>query len=273
MPVLQVERFAVLGRPVMRRRSDAARTGGHRYRSWVRPCTAATRVAEIVPDDFGIHMRAQAPGTGTVAPPGDAIRSHNDFDRNAIQPRLVARDASELFARLGIGIERRVLALCAGADYGPAKRWPAAHFAAVAAARIDAGWQVWLIGGANDAAITREIRDRLEAREREHCRDLAGRTTLGEAVDLLACAAAVLSNDTGLMHIAAALDRPLLAIYGSSSAQFTPPLGARAVVLSPAIACAPCYARECRFGHYRCLAEHTPQRVLQRLDDAQRLAS
>lgn len=188
-------------------------------------------------------------------------------------PRLVASPANALRRCLGLDGERPVLALCPGAEFGPAKRWPAAHFAAVAAARIDTGWQVWLIGGPGDAVLTRQICDRLGASARPHCHDLAGRTTLGEAVDLLACAEAVLCNDSGLMHVSAALGRPLVAIYGSSSPQFTPPLGARAVVLSPVIDCAPCFARECRFGHYRCLAEHSPQHALQALDHAQRLAS
>jgi heptosyltransferase-2 len=207
-----------------------------------------------------------------LAVPARAIR-----DRHAQgalpQPRLLAVSADALRQRLGIDGERSVLALCPGADYGPAKRWPAAHFAAVAAARIAAGWQVWLMGSADDAAVTREIRDRLEAPAREHCHDLAGRTTLGEAVDLLACAAVVLSNDTGLMHVAAALDRPLLAIFGSSSPRFTPPLSGRARVLASSIDCAPCYARSCRFGHYRCLAEQGPEAVAGVLCEMERSTS
>jgi heptosyltransferase II len=164
----------------------------------------------------------------------------------------------QLRERFGLDTQRPVLALCPGAEFGASKRWPATHFATVASAMIDAGWQVWLFGSAADRATTASI----AAAQRAHCSDLAGRTSLGEAVDLLACSSAVLSNDSGLMHVAAALGRPVVVVYGGSSPRFTPPLSDDAVTLLPTIACAPCFARECRYGHYRCLQQQSPETVL-----------
>ena len=110
--------------------------------------------------------------------------------------------------------------LCPGAEYGPAKRWPAEHFAASPRDLAERGWQVWLIGSSKDRAIGAQIEQLSGGR----CRNLCGSTGLDEAVDLLSAAQVVVSNDSGLMHVAAALDRPMLALYGSSSPAFTPPL-------------------------------------------------
>jgi heptosyltransferase-2 len=156
-----------------------------------------------------------------------------------------------------------VLALCPGAEYGPAKRWPQAHYAAVARDRIAAGWQVWLFGSAKDQAVSAEI----QAAAGGGCLDLTGRTSLAEAIDLLSLADAVVSNDSGLMHVAAALERPLVAVYGSSDPGFTPPLNARKRILSLDLDCSPCFRRECPQGHLDCLVRLTPERVLAALEE------
>jgi heptosyltransferase II len=171
----------------------------------------------------------------------------------------VARDA--LLARLGLRTNPPVACLCPGAEYGPAKRWPVEHFAALAAQLSQRGWQVWLIGSAKDSAIGTQIAELSGGR----CRNLCGATSLDEAVDLLSAAHAVVSNDSGLMHIAAALDRPMLALYGSSSPAFTPPLSARAEVIRLQLPCSPCFARECPLGHFKCMRDLEPERVLERL--------
>ncbi len=119
------------------------------------------------------------------------------------------------------------MALCVGAEYGPAKRWPAAHFAALARALMAAGRGVWLIGGPGDAPIGAEV-----ATLAPGAVDLTGKTTLGEAIELIAAAGAVVSNDSGLMHVAAALGRPVIGLYGATSPDFTPPLSTDAVILS-----------------------------------------
>jgi len=152
-----------------------------------------------------------------------------------------------------------VLALCPGAEFGTAKCWPPEYFAQLATSYLQQGWQVLLFGSDND----RQVCALIHAASGGHpaCIDLAGRTSLAQAVDLLSLAAAVVSNDSGLMHIAAALGRPLLAIYGATSPEFTPPLGTRAALQVSDIDCAPCFQRECPLGHHRCMRDTLPEVV------------
>ncbi len=187
------------------------------------------------------------------------------------QPRLVIDNASReaALAKFGLSLDRPVLALCPGAEFGEAKRWPAEHYAKVAELQIRAGWQVWLFGSKNDHPGCEEIRARLIPGLREESVNLAGETSLAEAIDLLSCAGAVVSNDSGLMHVAAALNRPLVAVYGSTSPQFTPPLAEQVEIVRLGLECSPCFERTCRFGHYNCLRDLSPQPVL---DALQRLA-
>jgi heptosyltransferase II len=163
-----------------------------------------------------------------------------------------------------------VLALCPGAEYGEAKRWPAEHFAAIAQNKIQAGWEVWLLGGNNDRTITAAIKKTCNAIGGDNsCLDFADKTTLAEAVDLLSLATAVITNDSGLMHMAAALNRPLIALYGASSPQFTPPLTQqenRCEILSLNLPCSPCFKRQCPLKHFRCMQELAPSIVLAALE-------
>lgn len=161
-----------------------------------------------------------------------------------------------------LDMERPILALCPGAEFGPAKRWPERHYAAVAAERIAAGEQVWIFGSEKDAPVAEAIRNALSESQRMLCHNLAGKTKLAEAIDLLSCAKAVVSNDSGLMHIAAALNRPLVAVYGSSSPQFTPPLADAVEIVRLGLDCSPCFKRECPLVHLNCLNELPPSRVL-----------
>ena len=159
-------------------------------------------------------------------------------------------------------LQKPVLALCPGAEFGPAKRWPEQHYAAVAAARITAGEQVWIFGSEKDAPVGNAIHNALPASLQTDCYNLAGKTSLAEAIDLLSCASAVVSNDSGLMHIAAALHKPLVAVYGSSSPQFTPPLADAVEVVRLGIECSPCFKRECPLVHLNCLKQLPPEQVL-----------
>lgn len=177
-------------------------------------------------------------------------------------PQLHAGDASAAVSRLGlVPAHAPILAMCPGAEYGPAKRWPAAYFAEVARKKVADGWQVWLLGSTKDTAPAAEVARLSEGA----CKNLVGRTSLAEAIDLLALARAVVTNDSGLMHVAAALGRPLVAVFGSSDPRHTPPLSPLATSLWLHLACSPCFARECPLGHWGCLRELSPDRVLQAL--------
>ena len=167
-----------------------------------------------------------------------------------------------LLVRLGLDRGRPAAALAPGAEYGPAKRWPARHFGELAQGLAAHGCAVWLIGSQNDRQLAAEI----EQHSGGVCRNLCGETTLTEAIDLLASAALVVSNDSGLMHVAAALGRPLIALYGSSSPGFTPPLSSNARVLRLDLPCSPCFKRECPLGHFNCMMQLTPDRVLGAID-------
>jgi heptosyltransferase-2 len=157
-------------------------------------------------------------------------------------------DAAEIAAvARRFGIESRYAVLCPGAEYGPAKRWP--YFRQLAE-KITL--PAVLLGAANDLESCRTIPGK----------NLAGKTTLDEAIALIAGAAVVVSNDSGLMHVAAALGRPLVALFGSSSPEHTPPQSPAARVLWLRLECSPCFQRECPLGHFRCMKEISVEQVL-----------
>lgn len=173
-----------------------------------------------------------------------------------------APDRRAARAKFGLGKDRPVLALCPGAEFGPSKRWPEQYYSKVAEKMIRQGWQVWIFGSANDRHVADSILAALSPGVTEYCRNLAGATQLAEAIDLLADTDCVVSNDSGLMHIAAALQRPLVVIYGSTSPGFTPPLAEQAAILSVPVDCGPCFRRECPLGHLKCMHGVTPERVM-----------
>lgn len=169
--------------------------------------------------------------------------------------------------KFGLHRDKPILALCPGAEFGEAKRWPANHYATVAQHKINEGWQVWLFGSAKDHSVAEQIRSQLANEAQSQCINLAGQTSLADAVDLMSITSAVTTNDSGLMHIAAALDRPLIVLYGSSSPAFTPPLNRQVKILKTDIECSPCFKRECRFGHLKCLKELPAEWVLSGLEE------
>ncbi len=172
--------------------------------------------------------------------------------------RSTPADQARTLAELSIEKPAKIVAFCPGAEYGPAKRWPAAHFAELARNLADQGFAVWLFGSAKDHTIAEEI----SLLAPGLCRNLCGTTSLAQAVDLLALADLVVCNDSGLMHVAAALDRRIVALYGSSSPGFTPPLSDKAEILSLKLDCSPCFKRQCPLGHLDCLNKLTPSHVL-----------
>jgi heptosyltransferase-2 len=162
----------------------------------------------------------------------------------------------------GLDVKRPVLALCPGAEFGQAKKWPVEHFQVVARQHIDDGGQVWLFGSMADRVSCEVVAKPFGA---SCVKNLAGKTSLNQAVALLSQADQVVANDSGLMHVAAALGRPLVAIYGSTSEKATPPMSENSIVLSVDIDCRPCHKRVCPYGHYHCLEELKPASVISAL--------
>ena len=165
------------------------------------------------------------------------------------RPRLRADEARRLrlLDQYGLDAGGPVVALCPGAEYGPSKRWPAERFVELARRCAASGIAVWLLGGERDLETASAFAgcDGLV--------DLVGRTSLNDVVDLLSGVDAAVTNDSGLMHVAAAVGVPVVAVFGSTTPAFTPPLSSRAVVVSRDLDCRPCHRRTCPLGHLACL--------------------
>ena len=196
-----------------------------------------------------VDRYAALAGTGATAPFASAP---------VLIPDAANRDAA--VGSLGLVVERGIAILCPGAEFGPAKRWPAEHFANLARKFLADGLDVWLMGSPNDQpAATAVLAASGDASS--SIRDLSGRTDLGTAIDLLSLATIVVSNDSGLMHAAAAVRAPLVALFGSSSPVYTPPMAKGANVARIDIACSPCFERQCPLGHFKCMRELAPDSV------------
>ena len=185
-------------------------------------------------------------------------------------PALQSTTAQQqaLLARLGLSTDKPVIAFCPGAEYGPSKRWPETHFAALARLLAARDCAVWLVGSSKDHAVAEIIARGAVGT----CINLCGKTDIAEATDLLAASRLVVTNDSGLMHVAAAVGRPVIALYGSSSPQFTPPLSVDARILTLDIECSPCFQRECPLGHFKCLKDLSPEHVFAAIDFARIVA-
>jgi heptosyltransferase-2 len=203
--------------------------------------------------------------------------AHLAFDPPLLAPALIpdpvlTRDAEREAAarsRLGLAATAPLLVLCPGAEYGPAKRWPARHAAALAS-MIAAEWPqaiVILLGSAKERALATEI----NALSGHPLKNLCGETSLADALALLAQAAGVVSNDSGLMHVAAAYGRPQVAVFGSSDPRHTPPRSTRARVEWLHLECSPCFRRECPLGHLNCLNHIAPGTVFESLREMMRV--
>lgn len=177
-----------------------------------------------------------------------------------LQPRLQIK--AEWTPQLPEGFAAApVLALCPGAEFGSAKRWPVTSYADLANRYLAQGWGLILLGSKSDARITAQIKARIPQSRLGNTLDLAGETTLQQALGWLSRCDAVVTNDSGLMHVAAALGRPQVAIFGPTATQFTPPLNPRAHILSSDLECAPCAERECPLGHHHCMQLQTVDSV------------
>lgn len=166
-----------------------------------------------------------------------------------------------LVARLGLEPVGRIVALAPGAAAGPAKRWPVEKFRELAGRLSELGRTVWILSGLEDADLGEEI----VRRSRAAVRNLCGRTSLAEAVDLLSLAEVTVANDSGLAHVAGAVGSPLVALFGPTTPDHSAPLNARSEPLYLGLECSPCFRGSCPLGHHRCLRDIPVEEVLRRV--------
>ncbi|MEQ8800165.1 MAG: lipopolysaccharide heptosyltransferase II [Salinisphaeraceae bacterium] len=194
----------------------------------------AERLPQTVQRYVALGLPADAPQPPPVPHPTLTV----DRDRQAI-----------LIDELGLNRDESFVAFMPGAEYGPAKQWPVAHYAALARALGRRGQRVLIFGSPKDA----EVGSAIVSAAGDATVNLCGRTQLADVIDLLALCEFAVTNDSGLMHVAAAVGTPLVAIYGSSTPGFTPPLSDAARILHLGLACSPCFERRCPLGHTQCL--------------------
>ncbi len=193
-----------------------------------------------------------------------ALQKNASLPEQPLLPKLVITSNSVTSSLAALGIERPqkpVLALCPGAEFGTSKRWPPTYYAEIAQQQLQQGWQVWVFGSAKDREVGEEINQQCGGK----ILNLAGRTSLTQAIDLLSLATVVISNDSGLMHVAASIGRPLVVVYGSSSPDFTPPLSDDVRILRTDLPCSPCFKRECPLKHHHCMSLLKPNIVFDAL--------
>jgi heptosyltransferase-2 len=171
------------------------------------------------------------------------------------------RNAESLLVKFGLNLEKPVVGFMPGAEYGPAKQWPTEYFAQLADLLIKNGYSVWVFGSEKERNLGEEIVKGTPA----DAYNLCGKTELVDVIDLITCAEQVVTNDSGLMHVAAALDVKVNVIYGSSTPDYTPPLSDSAEILYQRLSCSPCFKRVCPFGHTNCLYQIKPDDVYSRI--------
>ena len=192
------------------------------------------------------------------APPAETLPNPSLTVSQANQQRLIKH--------FQLNTQQPIIALCPGAQYSHTKQWPIEYYAKVASAMVEKGWQVWIFGTARELPLAQHLQDLLPAKNKSGCHIMCGKLALLDTLDLLALSQMVLSNDSGLMHIAAALDKAVAVIYGSTSPTMTPPLCQHARELFVELDCRPCMKRQCRFGHLKCLWELHPEGVINALE-------
>ncbi len=213
---------------------------------------------------------------------GDASLPAFDYPQLQLKP-----PSPDLLDRLGLNLDRPLLVLGCGANYGPAKLWPAEYFARVSVHFIKQGWTVLAPGSPKDKPTTELIAQHIQAladadRAKNsnsststdgldefdylaHYKDIAGMTSLTEVLDLIGASSAAVCNDSGLMHTVAAANVPQVCIFGSTSTGYTPPLSDIAQCVESTQPCHPCFKRTCKFETYACLKELTPELVIEKL--------
>ncbi len=172
-----------------------------------------------------------------------------------------SENTRKCLSKLGLNRDKFTVALLPGTEYGPAKQWPSKHFSELIRLIDQAGAQTWLLGSEKESVNAQQIIEQAGGLGTNLC----GKTQLVDAIDLIAQTDVAVANDSGLMHVAAAAGTRVIAIYGSSSPLFTPPLTDDAVINWLELDCSPCFQRECKFGHYDCLNNISPETIFQQL--------
>ncbi|MBU4682698.1 ADP-heptose--LPS heptosyltransferase RfaF [Cedecea davisae] len=192
------------------------------------------------------------------------MQSAKDLPQPLLWPKLQVNEGekAQTCAAFNLDQQRPMIGFCPGAEFGPAKRWPHYHYADLAAKLIDSGYQVVLFGSAKDKEAGNDILATLTTEQQAWCRNLAGDTQLEQAVILLSACQGVVTNDSGLMHVAAALGRPLVALYGPSSPDFTPPLSHKAKVIRLISGYHKVRKGDAAEGYHQSLIDITPDSVL-----------
>ncbi|WP_413715531.1 ADP-heptose--LPS heptosyltransferase RfaF [Serratia ureilytica] len=195
------------------------------------------------------------------------VQRADDLPQPLLWPQLRVSDEeiAETTSAFNLTDSRPIVGFCPGAEFGPAKRWPHYHYAALAQRLIESGYQIALFGSAKDHEAGEQIRAALQDDARDFCFNLAGKTQLEQAVILIAACRAVVSNDSGLMHVAAALNKPLIALYGPSSPDFTPPLSDKARVIRLISGYHKVRKGDAEQGYHQSLIDIQPQQVLDAL--------
>jgi len=184
----------------------------------------------------------------------------SEFPYPQLSVGLVEKD--QLLNQFSLELHKPVMVICPGAEYGPSKRWPENYYAELVDEKTRKGWQVWLMGSAKDKQVTDLLVEQVTDENKSSVYNLAGATNLAQAIQLMALADVVVTNDSGLMHIAAALSRPLVVVYGSTSPEHTPPLTHQVKIVTLGLDCSPCFERECPKTHNNCMKELLPEKVI-----------
>ena len=169
---------------------------------------------------------------------------------------------SYVASKFEISKKKKILILCPGAEYGESKRWPVEHYSQCALQMLKSNWDVYILGSEKDAALACEINNFCFGR----CKNLAGKTSLYEACGILHLSDVVVSNDSGLMHMAAASGSSVVALYGSTSDAFAPPLTDKARSIYLKLSCSPCRNRKCKYGHHNCMKNISCEMVVEKIN-------
>ncbi|MBQ3775350.1 MAG: lipopolysaccharide heptosyltransferase II [Ruminobacter sp.] len=192
------------------------------------------------------------------------IKSEKDL-KEIPTPKLTVHesDTSTASSKFSINIQADVLGICPGAEFGPTKKWPPEYYAIITDKYLssDSGREVWIFGSNKDVETAEKLKKSVSPDYQKRVHILAGRTTIEEAIDLLAACKFVICNDSGLMHISAAVGVRVIAIFGSTSTLYTPPTTTNALLVESTEPCHPCFKRQCRYGTTDCLKKLTAEMV------------